>query len=222
MSRVCPRSKWTISRTGPRLRPYAEFSRSMAGWETCTSHVIGTPRRAAVSPLCGSTISATLKTRWTPWMGPCSTGGNCEYRWRAMAGHQTLTSGAEAAVDPQGGMEATVAGAEVVRPAPAGADAVVPEAGAAAVAVTTAAPGLVPPLDPVPSPAHPARASPRPDRGPAAAPRLPTEGQGRGPRACPNPPRTTESSLSNNSSNPDPVRRCQTIETSSLWMSTRA
>lgn len=73
-------------------------------------------------------------------------------------------------------------------------------------AVTTAAHGLVPTLDPVPSPAHPARASPHPDQGPAAAPRLLTEAQGRGPRACPNPPMTTEPSLSNNSSNPDQVR----------------
>jgi len=110
--------------------------------------------------------------QWTPWMGPCSTGANCECRWPAMGGLQILIMAAVEA----GGVEELPGAFPAAVPATADPD---------------PAPTLVPSL------AHPRRGS-RPSRrlvpapGPSqgAAPLRPTEGRdpGPGPRASPSPP----------------------------------
>lgn len=68
--------------------------RSTAAWATSTSPGTATPRRAAASPSCASTISGTRRTRWTRWTGRCWTAGSSACRWPATAARPTRTTAA--------------------------------------------------------------------------------------------------------------------------------
>jgi len=128
--------------------------------------------------------------QWTPWMGPCSTGANCECRWPAMGGLQILIMAAAAVVEA-GGVEELPGARGVAGGAVPGAGAGLVPAAVPATADQDPAPTLVPSL------AHPReRSQPSPRLVPAPGPSLgaeplrPTEGQDPdpGPRASPNPP----------------------------------